>query len=89
MTTDNQPKPVRPWDLLNKNKLRVEAVMQKERMSICSTCPELIKLTKQCTKCGCFMEAKTKLADAFCPLHKWGAVDMSDISYREDLKDES
>jgi len=89
MTTDNFPKPVRPWDLLNKNKLRVEDAMQKERMSICSTCPQLIQITKQCKKCGCFMEAKTKLADASCPLHKWDAVDMTNISYKkEGLQDD-
>jgi hypothetical protein len=88
MTTNNNPKPVRPWDLLNKNKLRVEEAMQKERMSICSTCPQLIQLTKQCKKCGCFMEAKTKLADATCPLHKWSAVDVANISYKEEAEND-
>jgi hypothetical protein len=83
MSTNNSPKPVRPWDLLNKNKLRVEDAMQKERMSICATCPQLIQLTKQCKKCGCFMEAKTRLADASCPLHKWDAVDMRNVSYKD------
>jgi hypothetical protein len=42
-----------------------------ERYSICKGCPELIKLTKQCKKCGCFMIAKTKLEHSTCPIGKW------------------
>jgi hypothetical protein len=41
------------------------------RLSICKACPELIKLTTQCKKCGCFMSAKTKLEVAKCPIGKW------------------
>lgn len=67
---------VKPWDLLNKNMARTEDAMQKERMSICKSCPDLIKATGQCKHCGCFMELKTKLADAYCPLGKWDAVDI-------------
>jgi len=67
-------RPARPWDLFNKNIGRVQNEIAKERMDICNSCPELIKLTKQCKKCGCFMEAKTKLPNASCPLGKWGEV---------------
>ena len=42
-----------------------------ERFSICKECPELIKLTNQCKKCGCFMKIKTKFKQAKCPLGKW------------------
>jgi hypothetical protein len=42
-----------------------------ERFEICKSCPELIKLTKQCKNCGCFMALKTKLEKATCPLGKW------------------
>jgi hypothetical protein len=72
---------VRPWDLLNKNMARTEDAMQKERMAICRSCPDLIKVTEQCKHCGCFMELKTKLADAYCPLGKWDAVKI-DISIK-------
>lgn len=41
------------------------------RMGICRECPELIKLTNQCSKCGCFMLAKTKFTTSLCPLDKW------------------
>lgn len=61
----------RPWDMLNPNVDYAEESVQKERLSICKTCPELIKLTNQCKKCGCFMNLKTKLEKAKCPLEKW------------------
>jgi hypothetical protein len=68
MTTN---KPVRPWDLFNAKKPKLSEEFQKERLKICLSCPELIKLTHQCKKCGCFMELKTKLAEAKCPIGKW------------------
>jgi hypothetical protein len=64
------PESVKPWDMLNKENYTNEEV-SKERLSICKACPELIKLTTQCKKCGCFMHAKTKLEKATCPLGKW------------------
>jgi hypothetical protein len=52
---------------------------------MCKACPELIKLTTQCKKCGCFMDAKTELPHAECPLGKWGRVniDPNSVSYKE------
>ncbi len=41
------------------------------RYAICKECPQLIKATKTCKECGCFMVAKTKLEKATCPLGKW------------------
>ena len=41
------------------------------RMSLCLSCPELIKITSQCKKCGCFMNLKTKIEAAKCPIGKW------------------
>jgi predicted Zn-ribbon and HTH transcriptional regulator len=60
----------RPWHLLDKENY-IEEDLAKERFSICKACPELIKLTTQCKKCGCFMAAKTKLKTASCPIGKW------------------
>lgn len=62
---------VRPWDLVNPNTEWASDNVAEERYSICQSCPELIKLTKQCKKCGCFMAAKTKLQKATCPIGKW------------------
>jgi hypothetical protein len=61
----------RPWDLVNPTTEWAEEEKAKERYSICQSCPELIKLTKQCKKCGCFMAIKTKLELATCPIGKW------------------
>ena len=69
-----KPRVVRPWDLLNKNIERSSEEIKNERMEICRSCPFFIKITTQCSKCGCVMEAKTRLAEASCPVNKWGPV---------------
>jgi len=61
----------RPWDVLNPNTNWADEEKSKERFSICTACPELIKLTSQCKKCGCIMSIKTKLEAAKCPIGKW------------------
>lgn len=61
----------RPWDVVNPNTGWVNEYKAKERFSICKGCPELIKLTTQCKKCGCFMKIKTKMELATCPIGKW------------------
>ena len=66
-----QEKQARPWDLINPKTEWAEEELATERFSLCSGCPELINLTKQCKKCGCFMPGKTKIKHAACPLGKW------------------
>lgn len=61
----------RPWDVINPNTEYVEEQIANERLDICKACPELIELTSQCKKCGCFMGMKTKLKKANCPIGKW------------------
>jgi hypothetical protein len=61
----------RPWDVLNPKTEWVDEDTANARMEICNGCPELIKLTKQCKECGCFMAVKTKLNAATCPIGKW------------------
>lgn len=61
----------RPWDVVNPTTEWASEEKTKERYNICISCPELIKITKQCKKCGCFMYAKTKLEKATCPIGKW------------------
>lgn len=62
---------VRPWDILNPNTGYATKDIADQRYSICQSCPEMIKLTKQCKQCGCFMVIKTKLEKAECPIGKW------------------
>jgi hypothetical protein len=61
----------RPWDILNSNAPKATEEEAEHRLSICATCPELIKATSQCKQCGCFMKMKVKLKEATCPLLKW------------------
>lgn len=62
---------VTPLDMLNpKTKHTTKEIFQK-RIEICKACPELIGMTTQCKKCGCFMSAKARLESAKCPLGKW------------------
>lgn len=79
---ESKERPARPWDLFNKNIGRVETVIAADRLAICKQCPKLLP-TGNCTECGCFMSAKTKLPNAYCPLHKWEAVS---VSYKEEEK---
>lgn len=74
-------RPARPWDLFNKNLGRVQDEIAKERIAICEQCPMLNAL-RQCDECLCFMDAKTKLPNADCPLGKWGQVR---VSYKENI----
>ena len=60
----------RPWDIANHENYADEKIAV-ERMVICESCPRLIKITKQCKECGCFMSIKTRLEKATCPLGKW------------------
>ena len=61
----------RPWDVVNPNTKWVDEKISKQRSDICKSCPELIKSTTQCKKCGCFMKVKTKMEKATCPIGKW------------------
>jgi hypothetical protein len=80
------PKTVRPWDLFNKNMNRAPANIQEERLAICNSCPFYRKKVNQCKKCGCIMPQKVKLADASCPVDKWGhyVLEEKEVSYKED-----
>jgi hypothetical protein len=60
----------RPWHILS-SELRATKDIASNRLSICTSCPEMITVTKQCKKCGCLMTLKTKIADSVCPIGKW------------------
>jgi hypothetical protein len=61
----------RPWDLIDPRTPIADDQTAEDRYGLCLGCPELMKLTKQCKKCGCFMAAKVKLKEATCPIGKW------------------
>lgn len=76
-------RPARPWDLFNKNIGRVTEEISAKRMELCRNCEFFVSLTQQCTKCGCFMPAKTKLPNAECPVHKWAQEDLGNVGFKE------
>lgn len=62
-------KKVTPLDLVKPTTEWADASVQESRMATCNGC-ERLKF-KVCRECGCFMPAKTRLADAVCPIGKW------------------
>lgn len=42
-----------------------------KRMNICSECEFLIAESSRCSKCGCYMNVKTRLDASKCPIGKW------------------
>ena len=46
----------------------------QERLKICSSCEFLELPLKVCSKCGCSMDGKVKIATASCPINKWNKV---------------
>jgi hypothetical protein len=60
----------RPWDIIDKNNYTDEQTAA-DRYAICEECPKFIPLSRQCKECGCFMNLKTKLKNATCPIGKW------------------
>jgi hypothetical protein len=45
--------------------------LREKRLNICNDCEHLLKITKNCKKCGCFVSLKTGLQGAKCPIGKW------------------
>lgn len=62
---------VSPLDLFRSDTKYVDDDLFDIRISKCKSCPEVIKLTTQCKKCGCFMLVKAKMENATCPMGKW------------------
>lgn len=60
----------RPWHVIYKDHYVNDLVLES-RLNTCRQCPEFIKLTTQCKKCGCVMKLKGLLKEATCPIGKW------------------
>lgn len=58
-------------DLFDPKKPRSDKELIEYRLSICNECPLFSKRFNKCTKCGCFMNLKTTLRQAKCPIGKW------------------
>ena len=61
---------VKPWNLFDGSPRSPEEVAA-HRLEICKGCEFFRQTTQTCKKCGCFMKAKSMLANAKCPVGKW------------------
>lgn len=46
--------------------------ISQKRLEICRPCEHFRERGSKCEKCGCFMEYKTLIMSAECPIGKWG-----------------
>jgi len=53
------------------NGVKAPVEIANKRLRICNTCPYLIKTTRNCKKCLCFVDAKVQYRDQKCKLGKW------------------
>lgn len=53
--------------------LLVTEELHNHRLNICNGCEFFRLEDKRCSKCGCFMEAKSKFKKTYCPIGKWNA----------------
>ena len=42
-----------------------------ERLEICKKCEFFDQEKMSCSQCGCYMQIKSRMPDATCPLGKW------------------
>lgn len=49
----------------------VKPNQQAERLAICDACPYAVENKSRCSKCGCYLQTKTKWATSSCPIGKW------------------
>lgn len=51
---------------------------QKKRIETCKLCEFYNPISRRCRKCGCFMQIKTRLRLANCPMGFWDRTDKSE-----------
>lgn len=63
------------WEYLEKIRdgFAVDADTRNQRVVTCNSCEHLTTM-KTCSKCNCFMPAKTWFKFASCPIGKWQAT---------------
>lgn len=48
-----------------------EGELAAERLKVCADCQHMKKMIRQCELCGCWLDLKSKLLEASCPINKW------------------
>jgi hypothetical protein len=49
----------------------VSPALALRRVQICEQCNQLVKSTRQCKGCWCFIDEKAKYDNQHCKLNKW------------------
>lgn len=81
MTTAGSPgerDDARFLDALNPRIKRLSRLQRKERLDICRSCDQYMRMEK-CAVCGCIMPIKVGLPHASCPLGKWSKVNTDEL----------
>ncbi|WP_407306964.1 DUF6171 family protein [Acinetobacter sp.] len=58
-------------DLITGKIVLSEAELANERIKVCQECDAFRKMTRTCSVCNCFMDLKTKMLHASCPIELW------------------
>lgn len=56
--------------VLTTGKGKAESTKQTKRIEVCNSCEHLL-VTRQCGRCLCFVDLKTKVDSESCPINKW------------------
>ena len=59
------------FDIFKPGTEKMDPELAYQRYMICMNCPFFLKGSKRCKKCGCFMQLKTTLRQAKCPMGHW------------------
>lgn len=59
----------------------VDSEEQQIRYRICESCEFFRPKIKNCSKCGCFMEVKTRLKHAKCPVGFWEIEELRTLDH--------
>lgn len=53
------------------NEYTASDIIVSDRIEKCQGCENLLKLTRNCKICGCFVDFKVKVKNSECPIGKW------------------
>lgn len=56
--------------VLTTGKGKAEDAKQEKRIAVCNSCEHLLP-TRNCGRCACFVDLKTKVDSESCPINKW------------------
>lgn len=57
--------------------------VREQRLTICESCDQYAKITRQCKRCGCLMPFKVRFGKMKCPDGKWLEAPPGDHSQNE------